>query len=303
MDTQKFSCNKIAITLSIYQSVGVGIAIMSAIIFCFLIGFAFYKRHKWHYNWDVPDADTARLNMEKEMGIYEDFGYGLIGHKKELKEISYLGAGNFGVVNKAILRRRGARPARLVAVKKLEHGNATDMIEEARMMSEIPRHYAVVQMLGICEDPPCLVLEFVDGIEDFDEHMLRIQIQPESDHKYLTRAVMLLSDISAGLAFLHSKSFVHRDIAPRNMLVRVQDGDFIPRAKVGDFGQARKLKDGSDFTEYSDQIYDRNLLAPENYLFNGYHSKKSDVYQLGKTIWETFTHHLILILILILICR
>ena len=73
--------------------------------------------------------------------------YGLIDYDKELWLKEELGAGNFGVVRKAVLRRRDIRPARIVAVKTLEQGNASEMIQEASLMSDIPKHQHVVQVL------------------------------------------------------------------------------------------------------------------------------------------------------------
>ena len=101
-----------------------------------------------------------------------------------------------------------------------------------------------------------------------------------------------MCDIARGLAFLHEKGFVHRDIAARNMLVQnLPDAPPLigPKAKVGDFGQARKLPEGLDYAEFNEQVYDRNLAAPENYGIPGIHSKRSDVYQFGKVQWEAFT--------------
>ena len=47
-------------------------------------------------------------------------------------------------------------------------------------------------------------------------------------------------DIASALAFLHSKSIVHRDLCEDNVLLLIEDGQ-IPVAKVSDFGMSRML--------------------------------------------------------------
>ena len=109
---------------------------------------------------------------------------------------------------------------------------------------------------------------------------------------YLLRALQLMGDVSHGILHLHQAGFVHRDLAARNMFVECNQKSFIggrPHAKVGDFGQARKIPEGETAVRYGELVYDRSLLAPENYHMNGIHSKKSDVFQFGKVCWEAFT--------------
>ena len=48
------------------------------------------------------------------------FGYGVIDYARDLCVKNRIGAGNFGAVNRAVLRRRGHQAARLVAVKVVQ---------------------------------------------------------------------------------------------------------------------------------------------------------------------------------------
>ena len=99
---------------------------------------------------------------------------------------------------------------------------AAEMINEAKNMIDVKKHPNVVQMLGICEEPPSMVLEFVEGVEDLDTHLMMVQHESQRNNVeggYLLRALALVTDCSKGLAFLHDAGFVHRDIAPRNIFV------------------------------------------------------------------------------------
>ena len=90
-----------------------------------------------------------------------------------------------------------------------EHGPNPNWMSQARNMADIPKHKHVVQMLGICDQPPCMVLEFVDGIEDLDEHLLgyRRKNGHKADGDYLNRAMNLLLDCAEGNLTILSRMF------------------------------------------------------------------------------------------------
>ena len=126
-------------------------------------------------------------------------------------------------------------------------------------------------------------------MEELDQHL--ISVRSRTPEAYLAAALCLLRDVCRGVDFLHSVGFVHRDLAPRNMLIENMPGDSNgaahakvgvwgqapspnpnPNAKVGDFGQARRIPEGASYVLYGEDVYDRSLLAPENYGIQGYHS-------------------------------
>ena len=92
---------------------------------------------------------------------FEDFGYGNIDYETEVHRMHNLGSGNFGVVYKAKLRRRGALAPRFVAVKELTRGDTLELLEEAKLMAATPPSESVVRLLGVCTSPPCMVLSTV----------------------------------------------------------------------------------------------------------------------------------------------
>lgn len=52
----------------------------------------------------------------------------------------------------------------------------------------------------------------------------------------------VLSDVAAGLEFLHSKGIVHKDIKAENVLLRVVGDGVVGRAKLADFGVSRRVR-------------------------------------------------------------
>ena len=116
---------------------------------------------------------------------------------------------------------------------------------EARAAIQL-RHPNIAQLYDFSideEGTAYIVLEFIDGItfEEFAQ-------QPEARHLPLTLA--LAQQGLRALAYLHRKGFVHRDIAPDNlMLTRDVDGE--PLVKLIDLGIVKILRGGGQGTATS----------------------------------------------------
>merc|ERR1740117_1457903 len=107
--------------------------------------------------------------------------------------------------------------------------------------------------------------------------------------EHALQTLQLMADVALGMAHLHQNMLVHRDLAPRNVLV---DQSELPRVRgmVNDFGLARKVTAANDSlgaAEHEldyDKIYFRQ--APENFEMRQTHSFASDVFMLGASLWE-----------------
>lgn len=218
------------------------------------------------------------------------FGYGLIDHRQDLCLKDTIGHGNFGTVRVAVLRRRGHHPARLVAVKELNSDNSSlDLLNEAKLMQDIPPHDNVVFLFGVTETPFCMVSQLVEDACELQDHVASLckHLQPQAQLQHTLR---MLLDACSGLTHLHEHRVLHCDIAPRNVLVAhssaVSRDPSKPYALINDFGLARKLEDTASHIVFSGS-YDRYLSSPENYDMEAMHGPPGDVFMMACTVWES----------------
>ena len=100
-----------------------------------------------------------------------------------------------------------------------------------------------------------------------------------------------IRDVSSGLAYLHSKSIIHRDIKPDNVL-RNEAGDFL----ISDFGTTVRMRStlrrASSRNNNNDTAGSLAYMAPELFSNNPQHVLATDVWALGVTLYEMLTGEL-----------
>lgn len=190
-----------------------------------------------------------------------------------------LGVGHFGVVVRGLLRAKQQRRASFwhapadrmstsqpkaaettaVAVKMLKGMSeelGTQFLVEARLMSVL-QHPHLVRAMAVCEDtlPLCLAMELCP----------RGNLQQALRSKALTNGgadefvvyVDLARQVAEALAYLHSKTCLHRDVAARNVLLAdAAEGDGGDArcgvlAKLSDFGLARGVEREKEYYRVS----------------------------------------------------
>lgn len=92
----------------------------------------------------------------------------------------------------------------------------------------------------------------------------------------------LLHDISNGLAFIHTNSYIHRDLKTHNILVSSGVGGYV--AKIADFGTSLILTNGRKLAE---PIGTMGYTAPEVLEIPASYDNSADIFSFGIIMWET----------------
>ncbi|AEE50890.1 serine/threonine-protein kinase [Haliscomenobacter hydrossis] len=100
----------------------------------------------------------------------------------------------------------------------------------------------------------------------------------------------IIEQIISAIKFAHSKSVLHRDLSPNNILVFQNSQDNRPSIKVSDFGLGKNEESLSFYTHSSASGYGQALyVSPEQREKLKDSTIKSDIYSLGKVIYFIWT--------------
>ena len=148
---------------------------------------------------------------------------------------------------------------------------------EARAMARLTHpHIPAVFDFAVLGDFGVLVMELVDG--DNVYHLVR--------NGSLTpmRALEIFQQVCDAVHFAHSRSIVHGDIKPGNILIN-SDG----QAKLADFGLARLMEQGDRESASWTPMGTPEYAAPELYDRNATPDHRADIYSLGVILHEMLT--------------
>ena len=188
---------------------------------------------------------------------------------------SRLGAGGMGEVYRAWDERLERWVAiKLIRPESAESDQARERFRrEARAAASLS-HPSLVQIHDILveEEGDAIVMELVEG----DPLARRIARGPLS----VRETVRLGKDIAEGLASAHAKGLLHRDLKPENVMVTA-DG----RAKILDFGLAKRLEGEADLTRDSVVVGTFRSMSPEQARGLPLDAR-SDLFSLGTLLYE-----------------
>lgn len=199
----------------------------------------------------------------------------------EYEIIRLLGQGGFAAVYEARDRMLDRRVAikQLLVDKIKEERNVKRFMQEARIAAALEHPNVVtIYALRVKNQRIYMILEYLPGGSLQD----RVDRQGKLS---LPQAVKLVSGVCEGLAKLHARGIVHRDVKAENILLTA-DG----RPKITDFGIAHvpQAAGGMGLTQAGFQPSTVIFSSPEQ--FRGERlDARSDIYQVGELLYYLLT--------------
>jgi serine/threonine-protein kinase len=140
------------------------------------------------------------------------------------------------------------------------------------------RHPHIVQIENAFthQDFPCIVMEYIQGI-DLWQRLKKQGALSEAE------AVRYIRQIGEALIVVHDKGLLHRDINPKNIMVR----DSIDEAVLIDFGIAREFI--PDLTQTHTKYVKSGFAPVEQYDDRAHRGEFTDVYALAATLANLVT--------------
>src|SRR5271157_497245 len=157
-------------------------------------------------------------------------------------------------------------------------------LREARAAASV-RHPNVASVfhLGRSGGNYFYAMEFVDGetLENLIKRSGRLEVK---------LALEIATQVAAGLAAVHKRQLVHRDIKPSKIMVSLEDGGAVT-AKIIDLGLAKPASDAPAEAAISTPgafSGTPEFASPEQFAGVGV-DIRSDLYSLGVTLWKMLT--------------
>lgn len=156
----------------------------------------------------------------------------------------------------------------LQVAKRLFESEAKVLYKLGNLSQQIPKLFAHFGENGEFY----LVQEFVDG------HDLSVEIVPGKKWSE-AEVIQLLQEILEVLAVVHQQNIIHRDIKPRNLMRRQEDGKIV----LIDFGAVKEIK--GLVADTQGQITSTIIIGSNGYMPNEQANSKpklaSDIYAVG----------------------
>jgi serine/threonine protein kinase len=157
-------------------------------------------------------------------------------------------------------------------------------LREARAAASV-RHPNVASVfhLGRTGENYFYAMEFVEGetLENFIKRSGRLAVK---------LALEIAVQVATGLAAVHKRDLVHRDIKPTNVMVNLEEGGAVT-AKIIDLGLAKAINESlSEAAISMPGVFagTPEFASPEQIAGVGV-DIRSDLYSLGVTLWEMLT--------------
>jgi serine/threonine protein kinase len=229
---------------------------------------------------NLPDAPGRKLLKTKDL---QGFSYpqpmvsslfptekNVINKLRESYELlEHVGSGGFADVYKVQSKSSNAIEA-IKIPRELTSASEEIFFKEIRNWEQL-KHRNIVRLIRPRVRPiPHIVIEYINGKTLHD-----LLQEPKID---VRTACKIAFDMASGLEYAHSKSIIHCDLKPKNILI-----SDIGEAKITDFGIARTVSATSTGYRGRTLIY----ASPEQ--IKGTPSTATDVYQVGLVLYQMLT--------------
>jgi serine/threonine protein kinase len=231
---------------------------------------------------ESSSEDTFRPTSEHATQRFEHYELVTDEDGKPLE----LGRGAMGVTYKAFdVDLRCPVTLKVISERYLGDESARlRFLREARAAASV-RHTNVASVfhLGKSGENYFYAMEFVEG--ETLEHLIKSSGRLEGK-----LALEIAVQVVAGLAAVHKKDLIHRDIKPTNVMVSLEEGGAVT-AKIIDLGLAKGIsKPLSEAAISMPGVFTGTpeFASPEQFAGVGV-DIRSDLYSLGVTLWEMLT--------------
>lgn len=191
--------------------------------------------------------------------------------------IKNIGSGAFGTVWTCNYKNMQCA-AKVIDTTKFTK-TAQQLLENEIRIWSVLKHKNTVEMYDVYHEPTrCIIIcELAHGgtLRDRHKRMIRLGTKPR-----ILTILNGIEQIAAGMIFIHSKGFLHRDLKSENILLS-NDHEIY---KISDFGLARNIE-GNDKTAETGSY---RHMAPEVIRHEKY-ATPCDVYSFSMLLYEMLT--------------
>ncbi len=199
------------------------------------------------------------------------------------KILNKIGQGGMSVVYLAMNERANKQ----WAIKEVRKDGTKDyevvkqgLIAETDILKRLnhPHLPSIIDVID-CDDTFLIVMDYIEG-KTLDYWLKKEGAQPQE------RVVEWAKQICDVLGYLHSRKppIIYRDLKPSNVMLK-PDGKIM----IIDFGTAREFKEQS--IEDTKCLGTQGYAAPEQYGGHGQTDARTDIYNLGATMYHLLTGH------------